>query len=106
MSALSGPLGEVLRLAAIVLLGAGGGALYFHAVWRNARALAQRAGTCAGFAGAGFGATVLAMFGRFALMAVGLGLASRGGPGPLLAAAWGVLLARFLVVRRLKDRAT
>jgi N-ATPase, AtpR subunit len=88
-------LGDGLRLLLFFVLGLGGGALYFYAVWRNIRMLAH---------GAGMGKAIFAMFGRFALMALALGLASRGGPGPLLAAASGILLARLVVVRRLKDR--
>ncbi|WP_298425862.1 ATP synthase subunit I [Rhodoblastus sp.] len=88
-------LSEGLRLIAFFAAGIGAGALYFLAVWRNAQALAQAAGT---------GRTILAMAGRFALMALALGLASRGGAGALLATAGGVLLARFFVVRRLKER--
>lgn len=86
----------VLRPAVFFVLGLGGGALYFYAVWRNARSLAY---------GAGMGKAALAVLMRFTLMALGLGLASRSGAGPLLAAASGVVVARFLVVRRLKERA-
>jgi len=89
-------LSDDLRLIGFLALGFGAGALYFLALWRNARSLAR---------GAGPGRTMLAMAGRFALMALALGLASRGGAGALLATACGVLLARFVTVSRLKERA-
>ncbi len=89
-------LSDGLRLIGFFALGIGGGALYFLAVWRNARSLAQ---------GAGLRRTIFAAAGRFALMALALGLASRSGAGALLATAGGVLLARFFVVRRLKEQA-
>ena len=88
-------LNDGLRLIGFFVAGLGAGAAYFLAVWRNARSLAQ---------GAGMARTILAVAGRFALMALALGLASRGGAGPLLATSCGVLLARFFVVRRLKER--
>ncbi len=82
-----------LRLLGWLAAGALGGGLYFYAVWRNARALR----------GGGSLAMVMAQtLGRFALMALLLGLAASRGAGPLLATAAGVFFARALVMRRLK----
>lgn len=83
-----------LRLLGWLAAGGLGGALYFYAVWRNARALK----------GGGRLASVMAQaFGRFALMALLLALAATRGAGPLLATAGGVFIARAVVMRRLKD---
>jgi hypothetical protein len=83
-----------LALAGWLAAGGLGGALYFHAVWRNARALRQ---------GGSLPMVMAQTFGRFALMALLLGLAASRGAGPLLATAAGVFLARALVMRRLRE---
>ncbi len=88
---------SVLRLAGFGLLGLFGGALYFYAVWRSARALAG---------GAGLVRTVLFVLARFILLGALLVFASRRGAGPLLAVAAGVLAARFVMTRRLKESAS
>ncbi len=82
----------LLPLLAWALAGAVVGVVYFRAVWATARLLAGGGGR-----GRAIGFTLV----RLALLAGFLVLAARGGAGPLLAAALGILLARFAVMRRL-----
>jgi F1F0 ATPase subunit 2 len=70
------------------------GLLYFHGLWRNA---------CR-FAGGGRWTTTIAlMIGRFALLGGLLTLASLEGALPLLAMALGILIARSVVMRRVRE---
>ena len=91
MSALS--LGS---LAAHLVIGIGLGILYFGGLWWNTRR----------FAAGGSLATMAALTaGRFVLLGGLLFLASREGALPLLVMALGVLVARFLVMRRVRQAA-
>ena len=80
------------HLAAGILLGA----VYFLGVWHSARRLAD---------GAPAMPTILLIAGRFVLLGGLLTLASLEGALPLLAAALGVLVARPLVMRRVREAA-
>ena len=82
-------------LAAHFAAGIGLGACYFGGLWWNA---------CL-FAGARLAAAISLMIGRFALLAGFLTLASLQGALPLLLTALGVLVARPLVLRRIKATA-
>jgi F1F0 ATPase subunit 2 len=78
-------------LAAYFAAGIGLGAVYFNAIWWNARL----------FARSGLGVAAIALVtGRFALLGGSLTLASLEGAGPLLAMALGVLAIRPLIMRR------
>jgi F1F0 ATPase subunit 2 len=80
------------HLAAGIVLGV----FYFQSLWWNARlfALGGRAAM-----------TVAVMIGRFALLGGLLTLASLEGALPLLAMAFGVLIARCAVMRRVQKAA-
>ena len=78
-------------LAAHLAAGVALGLLYFHGLWRIARNLAG---------GGRVTTTIALMVGRFALLGGLLTLASLEGALPLLAMALGVLVARFVVMRR------
>ncbi len=80
-------------LAAHLAFGLGLGAFYFAGLWWNARLFAD---------GAPLAAAIGLVIGRFALLAGFLTLASLEGALPLLLMALGVLVARPLVVRRVK----
>ncbi len=82
----------LLSLPAHLAAGIALGVLYFRAVWWNARLFAL---------GARATATIALMIGRFALLAGLLTLASLEGAVPLLVMAFGVLIARSAVMRRL-----
>jgi F1F0 ATPase subunit 2 len=76
--------------------GVGLGALYFGGLWWSARL----------FARAGRMRTTLAlMAGRFALLGGVLVLISLEGALPLLMTAFGILVARFAVMRRVRQAA-
>lgn len=83
-------------LRALLALGAGFGAglLYFGAIWRSAQALVGGR--------AGLVSTLLGSLLRLALLGALLLGAVRGGALPLLAAAAGLLLARQVVLRRVR----
>jgi F1F0 ATPase subunit 2 len=75
-----------------LLLGFLAGFAYFHALWRNARALVSGRHKMP--------ATVAMAFGRFILLAGLLFLAAKAGAMVLLLTAAGVLAGRFVVMRR------
>ena len=80
------------HLAAGIVLGV----LYFRSLWWNARR----------FTGGGRATTTIAlMIGRFALLGGLLTLASLEGALPLLVMALGVLIARSVVMRRVREAA-
>jgi F1F0 ATPase subunit 2 len=83
-------LGLAAHLAAGVVLGV----LYFRSLWWNARRFAagDRAAT-----------TIAVMIGRFVLLGVLLTLASLEGALPLLVMALGVLIARSVVMRKIRE---
>lgn len=70
------------------------GILYFYGVWWNARLFAS---------GGRVGTSILVMLSRIALLVIVLTLASFEGALPLLVMALGVLLGRFIVMRRLRN---
>ncbi len=81
-----------LNLAAYFAGGILLGLIYFRGLWWNARL----------FTADGHARTaILLMVGRVALLGGLLTLASLEGAGPLLVMALGVLIARFIVMRRL-----
>ncbi len=85
-----------LGLAAHLAAGIGLGAFYFQALWWNT----QR------FAAGGRLTTATALtIGRFALLGGVLFLASQEGALPLLAVALGILVARAVVMRRVRRAA-
>jgi F1F0 ATPase subunit 2 len=85
-----------LSLAAHLAAGIALGVFYFRSLWWNARR----------FAGGGRAITVVAlMIGRFALLGGLLTLASLEGALPLLMMALGVLIARPVVMRRVREAA-
>jgi NhaP-type Na+/H+ or K+/H+ antiporter len=83
-------------LAACLVAGIALGAAYFFTLWRSARLLGEDGSATA---------AVALMAGRFALLGAALFLASLLGAGPLLAAALGVLIARFASMRRVRAAA-
>ncbi len=92
LSAWAMALSLVLHLAA----GLGLGLLYFRGVWWNARL----------FASGGRVTTAIALgLGRFILLGGLLALAALEGALPLLAMALGVLIARPMVMRRVREAA-
>jgi len=80
-------------------LAAGGlaGTFYFLAVWWNARLFAERGGTAL---------TILLMLGRIVILGGVLTIAARQGAMPLLLMALGVFIARFAVMRGLREAAS
>jgi len=86
----------LLRAAAFALAGGIGGALYFSAVWRSARALA---------AGARMTSLLAPALSRFILLGLMLALAAWQGAAPLLATAAGILFGRAIVMRRAREAA-
>ena len=86
----------VLALAAHLVAGLGLGALHFGGLWWNVRLFARggRAST-----------TILLMIGRFILLGGVLVLASLEGALPLLLTALGILAARFVVLRSVREAA-
>jgi F1F0 ATPase subunit 2 len=89
-------LGRLLSLPAHLAAGIVLGVVYFRSLWWNARlfALGGRAAM-----------TVAVMIGRFALLGGLLTLASLEGALPLLVMAFGVLIARCAVMRRVQKAA-
>lgn len=86
----------MIDLGAHLAAGIGLGVLYFGSLWWSARR----------FADAGrLRATVALMAGRFALLGGALMLVSLEGAGPLLMTALGILVARFAVMRRVRQAA-
>ena len=86
----------LLGLGAHLGVGFGLGILYFRSLWWSARR----------FTGRGRLATTIAlMIGRFVLIGGVLTLASLEGALPLLIMALGVLIARFVVMKRLQEAA-
>lgn len=83
-------------LAVCLALGGAVGALYFRSLWWTTRRF-----------GADGRATVAValMVGRFVLLGGALFLASLAGAGPLLTMALGILVARSVVVRRVRAAA-
>ncbi|MGD0635850.1 MAG: ATP synthase subunit I [Beijerinckiaceae bacterium] len=84
-------LAMVPGLVAYFAAGVGLGAVYFNAIWWNARL----------FARSGLGVAAIALvIGRFVLLGGALVLASLQGAAPLLAMALGVLAIRPVIMRR------
>ncbi len=69
------------------------GLLYFCGLWWNAHLLATPGSMRMAFA---------VMAGRFAMLGGALALASVRGAGPLLAVAFGILVARAMVMRQMQ----
>ena len=88
------PWAGLLSLAAHLAVGIALGIFFFRSLWWNARR----------FAAGGRAITAVAlMIGRFALLGGLLTLASLEGALPLLMMALGVLIARPVVIRRVRD---
>jgi F1F0 ATPase subunit 2 len=88
------PWAMLLSLATHLAVGLMVGMLYFRALWWNTRRIAL----------GGRVTTVIALsIGRFVLLGGLLFLASREGALPLLILALGVLVARFFVMRRVRE---
>ena len=85
-----------ISVGAHLLAGFTLGLLYFRGLWWNAQQLA---------AGGHLITTTALWFGRFAVLAGLLALTSSEGALPLLATALGVLIARPLVMRRVREAA-
>jgi hypothetical protein len=86
-----------LILAAHFAAGIALGIAYFTAVWWNARQFAL---------GGGMVTTIALIVGRFVLLGGGLALTSLEGALPLLLTALGVVLARFAIMRRVREAAS
>ena len=82
--------GLAAHLAAGVIVGV----LYFRSLWWNARRFT---------AGGRVSTTIAVMIGRFVMLGVLLTLASLEGALPLLLMALGVLIARFVVMRGIRE---
>jgi F1F0 ATPase subunit 2 len=78
------------HLAAGIMLGV----VYFRSLWWNARRVTE---------GARVATTIAVMIGRFVVLGVLLTLASLEGALPLLVMALGVLIARSVVMRRIRE---
>jgi F1F0 ATPase subunit 2 len=87
------PWATLLALAAHLLGGIGLGLLYFQGLWWNARLFGE---------GGRVTTAVVLTIGRFVLLGGLLALTSLEGPLPLLVTSFGVLLARFGVMRRVR----
>jgi F1F0 ATPase subunit 2 len=83
-----------LSLAAHLAAGVIVGALYFRSLWWNARRFT---------AGDRTATTIAVMIGRFVVLGVVLTLASLEGALPLLLMALGVVIARFIVIRQIRE---
>jgi len=81
-------------LAAHVLVGAGAGAIFFRALWWNTRIM---------IGGGSVGTAVALLAGRFLLLGALLTLSALEGGAPLLAAATGVFVGRFLTLRSFEN---
>jgi len=89
------PAWTVLLAVAHVALGVMLGLIYFHSLWRNARLLAVGTPT----------RIAIGMAGRLTLLAGVLVLTSFEGATALLATGLGVLAARGIVLRRVRNAA-
>ena len=88
------PWGVLLSLLAHFAAGIVLGLFYFRTLWWNVRRLAAGGRTIA---------AVALMIGRLALLGILLTLASLEGALPLLMMALGVLIARQVVIRRVRE---
>ncbi len=86
-----------LSLAAHLAAGIGFGVLYFRGLWWNTRRFTQ--------GGERVTTTIALMLGRFALLGGALTLASLEGALPLLVMALGILIARSVVIRKVREAA-
>ena len=87
----------ILVLIGCLMLGLAVGGIYFTAMWWSAELFA---------AGGQISWAIALVAGRFVLMLASLAtVAIRGGALPLLATALGILIARMVVVRRVKTMA-
>jgi F1F0 ATPase subunit 2 len=84
----------LLSLAAHLAAGIMVGVLYFRSLWWNARRVT---------AGNRMSTTIAVMIGRFVILGTVLTLASLEGALPLLLMALGIVIARFLVMRRIRE---
>ncbi|MEO6091720.1 MAG: ATP synthase subunit I [Novosphingobium sp.] len=87
----------VLLLSAWLFAGLAAGAAYFASIWWSARRFAD---------GGRLTMTIALSLLRLAALGGLLALASLQGAGPLLAMALGVVLARFGVMRRMRESAS
>jgi F1F0 ATPase subunit 2 len=92
---MSGNVASFLTLGFYFVAGCISGTLYFRCLWWDVRRFA---------AGGRPGMTIFLMIGRIALLGGALTLASRAGALPLLLMALGVFIARFAVMRTLRER--
>jgi len=83
-------------LVAWLVVGIAAGAAYFMSIWRSAGQFAD---------GRGIAMTLALAVTRLLLLGGLLMFASFRGAGPLLATALGVVIARFVVMRRLRGAA-
>ena len=88
---------SALLLTVWLVAGLGAGAAYFSSIWWSARRFAD---------GGRVTTTIAISLLRLAALGGLLALASFRGAGPLLAMALGVVLARFGVMRRLREVAS
>lgn len=86
-----------MAVSVVLHLAAGGavGAVYFRAVWWNVRQFVH---------GRRLGVVLALALGRLALLGGVLAAAALEGAAPLLAMAGGILIARAVVMRRLRGR--
>jgi F1F0 ATPase subunit 2 len=84
----------MLSLAAHLAGGIMLGAVYFRSLWWNARRFTE---------GGRVATTIAAMIGRFVLLGLLLTLASLEGALPLLVIALGILIARSVVMRSIRE---
>jgi F1F0 ATPase subunit 2 len=82
--------------AAHLVVGFGLGILYFRSLWWSARRFAERGSLAA---------VIALMAGRFAVIGGALALASLEGALPLLTMALGVIVARFAVLKGVREAA-
>jgi F1F0 ATPase subunit 2 len=87
---------EIIRLAAHLAAGIALGILYFRSLWWNVRRFAD---------GDSLFTTIALIIGRFVLLGVLLTSVSLEGALPLLMLALGVLVARSVVMRRVREAA-
>ena len=87
---------ELINLATHLAAGIALGILYFRSLWWNVRRFTD---------GGGVLTTVALMIGRFVLLGGLMTLASLEGALPLLMLALGVLVARSVVTRRVREAA-
>ena len=86
--------GTCLSLAAHLVAGIAVGVIYFRSLWWNARRFTS---------GSHVATTIAVMIGRFVLLGGLLTLASLEGALPLLVMALGILIARSVVIRRIRE---